>query len=124
MMVRNLPRRNPFRRLRNKYLDRFLITLAVALALFSYIVAAYGYILPLIPAKWVLALIVSTIFAGFVTLYLVFAMMYYAWNAVYFWRLERLYERNPSLAVRYFAMDYYSEEALLVRKTLKLFGLS
>jgi hypothetical protein len=124
MTARTPLKRNPFRRLRNKYLDRFLITMAVALALFSYIVAAYGYILPVIPAKWALALIVSTIFAGFVLLYLVFAMMYYAWNTAYFWRLERLYERNPSLAVRYFVMDYYSEEALIVRKTLKLFGLS
>jgi hypothetical protein len=115
---------NPFRKYRNKYLDKFLITVAVALALFSYIVAVYAYKLPLVFPQWAMAMVVSTILAGFVTLYLVFAMMYYAWNAVYFWRLERLYERNPRLAVRYFARDYLSEEAVLVRKALRLLGLS
>jgi hypothetical protein len=116
--------RNPFRKYRNKYLDKFLIALTIALALFSYIMAVFGYKLPLIYSRWALELILSAILAGFVVLYLVFAMMYYAWNAVYFWRLERLYERNPRLAVKYFAMDYLSEEAKLVRKTLRLVGLS
>jgi hypothetical protein len=116
--------RNPFRKYRNKYLDRLLIALAIALALFSYIVAVYVYKLPLIFPQWAVPMIVSTILVGFVLLYLVFAMMFYAWNAVYFWRLERLYERNPRLAVRYFASDYLSEEAKLVRKTLRLVGLS
>jgi len=116
--------RNPFRKYRNKYLDRLLIVIAVALALFSYIIAVYAYKLPFIFTEWALALIVSTIFAGFVVLYLVFAMMFYAWNTVYFWRLERLFERNPTLALRYFAMDYMSEEAKLVRKTLRFLGLS
>ncbi len=116
--------RNPFRKYRNKYVDKFLLTSAVALALFSYIVAVYVYKLPLVFPEWGLAMIVSTIFAGFVLLYLVFAMIYYAWNAVYFWRLERLYERNPRLAVRYFYNDYMSQEAVLVRKALRLFGFS
>jgi hypothetical protein len=116
--------RNPFRKYRNKYVDKFLITAAIALALFSYILAVYGYKLPLMFPQWALAMILSTILAGFVILYLVFAMMYYAWNAVYFWRLERLYERNPRLAVRYFVKDYMSTEAKLARKSLRLFGLS
>jgi glucan phosphoethanolaminetransferase (alkaline phosphatase superfamily) len=116
--------RNPFRKYRNKYVDKFLIATAIALALFSYIMAVYGYKLPLIFPQWGLAMILSTILAGFVMVYLVFAMMYYAWSAAYFWRLERLYERNPRLAVRYFVIDYYSEEAKMARKALKLFGLS
>jgi hypothetical protein len=116
--------RNPFRKYRNKYVDKVLIAAAIALALFSYIMAVYGYKLPLMFPQWALAMILSTILAGFVILYLVFAMMYYAWNAVYFWRLERLYERNPRLAVRYFINDYMSPEAKLVRKGLRLFGLS
>jgi len=115
---------NPFRKYRNKYLDRFLITMAIALALFSYIVAVYVYKLPLIFSRWALELIVSTILAGFVELYLVFASMFYAFQAVYFWRLERLYKANPRLAVRYFARDYFSPEAKLVRKALRAFGLS
>jgi hypothetical protein len=116
--------RNPFRKYRNKYLDRLLIVLAIELALFSYILAVYGYKLPLVFPEWALAMIVSTILAGFVVFYLVFALIFYAWNAVYFWRLERLFERNPRLALRYFAVDYMSEEAKLVRKTLRLLGLS
>jgi hypothetical protein len=116
--------KNPFRKRRNKYLDKLLITVAAALILFSYILAVYGYLLWVAPSGWVLGLIASTIFAGFALLYLVFAMMFYAWNTAYFWRLERLYEINPKLAVRYFVMDYYSEEAVLVRKGLKLFGFS
>jgi uncharacterized membrane protein len=116
--------KNIFRKYRNKYLDRFIIAMAIALALFSYIVAVYAYKLPLIFSRWALALIVSTILAGFVELYLVFASMFYGLQAVYFWRLERLYEVNPRLAVRYFAKDYYSEDAKLVRKALRAFGLS
>jgi hypothetical protein len=116
--------RNPFRKYRNKYLDRLLIATAIALALFSYMVGVYAYKLPIIFPQWALALIVSTIFAGFVLLYLVFAIMFYAWNAVYFWRLERLYVRNPRLALRYFANDYMSPEAKLVRKSLRLLGFS
>jgi hypothetical protein len=116
--------RNPFRKYRNKYLDKFLIAVATALALFSYMLVVYVYNLPLIFPEWALVMIVSTIFAGFVLLYLVFTMMYYAWNAVYFWRLERLYEVNPRLAVKYFAKDYMSPEAKLVRKSLRLLGLS
>jgi hypothetical protein len=116
--------RNPFGRYRNKYLNRLLIATAIVLALFSYMVGVYAYKLPLIFPQWALALIVSTIFAGFVLFYLVFAIMFYAWNTVYFWRLERLYEVNPRLAVRYFVRDYYSEEAKLVRKALRAFGLS
>jgi hypothetical protein len=116
--------RNPFRKYRNKYVDKFLIATAMALALFSYIVAVYGYKLPLKFPQWGLAMILSTVLSGFAMLYLVFAMMYYAWNAVYFWRLEKIYERNPRLAVRYFVNDYMSLEAKLARKTLRLFGLS
>jgi uncharacterized membrane protein len=78
--------RNPFRKYRNKYVDKFLITLAVALALFSYVVAVYAYNLPFIFSSWALGIILSTILVGFVMLYLVFAMIYYVWNAVYFWR--------------------------------------
>ena len=115
---------NPFRKYRNKYVDRFLIATAIALALFSYIMAVYVYKLPLIFPNWGLALILSTILAGFVMLYLVFAMMHYAWHAAYFWRLEKLYERNPRLAVKYFMTDYMSTEAKLARKALRLFGLS
>ena len=116
--------RNPFRKYRNKYVDRLLIATAVALALISYIMAVYGYKLPLIFPEWGLALILSTILAGFVILYLAFAIMYYAFNAVYFWRLEKLYEKNPRLAVKYFMTDYMSPEAKLARKALRLFGLS
>jgi len=115
---------NPFRKYRNKYLDEFIIAVAVALALFSYIMAVYIYKLPLMFPRLGLALIVSTILAGFVVLYLVFASMFYAFQAVYFWRLERLYKANPRLAVRYFARDYFSQEAKLVRKALRAFGLS
>lgn len=116
--------KNIFRNYRNKYLDRFLIAMAIALALFSYIVAVYAYKLPLIFSRWALALIVSTILAGFVGLYLVFASMFYGLQAVYFWRLERLYAVNPRLALWYFANDYMSPEAKLVRKSLRLLGLS
>jgi len=116
--------RNPFRKYRNKYLDKFLITVATTLALFSYVVAVYVYKLPLIFSRWALPLIISTILAGFVLLYLVFASMFYIFQTLYFWRLERLYEVNPRLAVRYFAKDYLSEEAKLVRKALSLVGLS
>jgi hypothetical protein len=116
--------RNPFRKYRNKYLDKFLITLAIELALFSYMIAVYGLKLPLMFPGLALALIVSTILLGLVGFYLVFAMMFYAWNTVYFWRLERLYERNPRLAVKYFVTDYMSEEAVMVRKQLRLMGFS
>jgi hypothetical protein len=116
--------RNPFRKYRNKYTEKFLLASAVALTLFSYIMAVYGYKLPLIFPEWALGIILSTILAGFVVLYLAFAMVYYAFNAVYFWRLERLFERNPRLAVWYFYNDYMSPEAKLARKTLRLFGLS
>ncbi len=115
--------RNPFRKYRNKYIDRFLIATFLALALFSYIMAVYTSLL-FIFRQWALVMILSTLLAGFVLLYLVFAIMYYALNAVYFWRLERLYERNPVSAVRYFINDYMSPEAKLVRKGLRLFGLS
>jgi hypothetical protein len=50
--------------------------------------------------------------------------MYYAIHATFFWKLERLYERNPRLAMKYFMMNYYSEEARLVRRILRFFGLS
>ena len=115
---------NPFRKYRNKYVDRLLIATAIALALFSYIVAVYVYKLPLIFPQWGLALIISTILAGFVILYLAFAIVFYALYAAYFWRLERLYMRNPRLAVRYFMADYMSPAAKLVRKSLRLLGLS
>jgi hypothetical protein len=65
------------------------------------------YKLPLRLQQWGLELILSTIVAGFVMLFFVFAIMYYAIHAVYFWKLERLYERNPRLAVKYFMMNYY-----------------
>jgi uncharacterized membrane protein len=116
--------RNPFRKYRNKYVDKFLLASAVALALFSYIMAVYGYKLPLIFPEWALGIILSTILAGFVILYLAFAMIYYAFKAMYFWRLERLFEMNPRLAVWYFYNDYMSPEAKLVRKALRFFGLS
>ncbi len=116
--------RNPFRKYRNKYVDRFLIALAVALVLFSYIVAVYGYKLPLVFPEWGLGIILSTILAGFVILYLVFAMMFYALKAMYFWRLEKLYEHNPRLAAWYFYNDYMSPEAKLARKVLRSIGLS
>jgi len=115
---------NPFRKYRNRYVDRFLIATAIALALFSYIMAVYVYKLPLVFSQWAVPLILSTILAGFVGLYLVFAMVYYAWHAAYFWRLEKLYERNPRLAVKYFMTDYMSPEAKLARKAFRLFGLS
>jgi hypothetical protein len=117
-------RANPFRKYRNKYVGRLLITSAVALTLFSYIMAVYGYKLPLIFPEWALGIILSTILAGFVILYLTFAIFYYALNAMYFWRLERFFERNPRLAVWYFFNDYMSPEAKLARKALRLFGLS
>lgn len=116
--------RNPFRKYRNKYVDKFLLATAVALALFSYIVAVYAYKLPLVFPEWGLAMIVSTIFAGFVMLYFVFAMIYYSLNAMYFWRLERLYEHNPRLALKFFYDDYMSQEAQLFRKVLRSLGLS
>ena len=116
--------KNPFRKYRNKYLDRYLIAMGGALALFSYILAVYVYKLPLVFSRWALALILSTILAGFVLLYLVFASVFYIFQALYFWRLERLYNKNPGLALRYFARDYFSEEAKLVRKALRAFGLS
>ncbi len=117
-------RRNPFKKYRNKYVDKFLIATAVALALFSYILAVYGLKLPLVFKEWALAMILSTILAGFVLLYLVFAMMFYALHAAYFWRLEKLYERNPRLAMWYFVNDYMSQEARLARKVFRYFGLS
>jgi len=116
--------KNPFRKYRIKYFNKWLTVMGVALALFSYILAVYVYKLPLVFSRWGLALILSTILAGFVELYLVFVSMFYALQAVYFWRLERLYNKNPRLAVRYFAKDYYSEDAKLVRKALRAFGLS
>jgi peptidoglycan biosynthesis protein MviN/MurJ (putative lipid II flippase) len=116
--------RNPFRKYRNKYIDRFLIVTAVALALFSYVLAVYTSGLLFVLRDWALVLIVSTIVAMFAILFLIFAMLYFALSVMYFWRLEKLYERNPRLAVRFFINDYMSPEAKLFRRIFKHFGLS
>jgi hypothetical protein len=50
--------------------------------------------------------------------------MYYAVHVAFFWKLERLYERNPSLAMRIFMLNYTSPEAKAIRKVLRFFGLS
>jgi hypothetical protein len=116
-------KRNPFRKYRHKYVERLLISVAVALALFTYALSVYVYKLPLIFKEWALELILSSILAGFISMFFSFAIMYYAIYAVFFWKLERLYERNPRLAVKIFMMNYTSPEAKAIRRVLRFFGL-
>jgi uncharacterized membrane protein len=116
--------RNPFRKYRHKYVERLLMSVAIALALFIYAVSVYVYKLPLIFKEWALGLILSSILAGFMSMLLGFVIMYYAIHAVFFWKLERLYERNPRLAVKIFMLNYTSPEAKAIRKVFRFFGLS
>jgi uncharacterized membrane protein len=120
MMVK----KNPFRKYRHKYAERLLMSVAIALALFTYTLSVYVYKLPLIFKEWALELIITSILAGLISLFMGFAIMYYAIHAVYYWKLERLYERNPRLAVKIFMLNYTSPEAKAVRKVLRFLGLS
>ena len=117
-------KRNPFRKHRHKYIERLFMFIAVALALFIYALSVYVYKLPLIFKEWALELIVTSMLAGFTSVILGFVSIFYAIYAAYYWKLERLYERNPRLAVKIFMINYTSPEAKQIRKVLRLFGLS
>ena len=116
--------RNPFRKYRHKYVERLLMSVAIALALFTYTLSVFVYKLPLIFKEWALGLLLTSILAGFISLFFSVAIMYYAIHAVFFWKLEKLYERNPRLAVKVFMMNYMSPEAKAIRRFFRLFGLS